>query len=116
MIMKNIRRIAHFIVRVLMKVYVENVAAPWLEARFFTAWEEYQKGTVYRERLTQVGFQFAFNTFFYDGWEQKYHLKNSLAKNPGLKWKIRLLPFTVPMPDMLEIAANSGFFKSLWKN
>lgn len=92
------------------RAYVK-LLLPWTVARFYSAWEEYQQGAVYRERLINFGFEFAFGFFFKSKWEQNYHLKNRFVKEPGLARRIRWMPWSVETPAVLETASRSGLFR-----
>lgn len=91
------------------KIYVV-LRSPWIIARFYSAWEEYQKSVVYRERLFNLGFEYAFEFFFKNRWEWDYHLKNRLVKEPELAVRIRWMPWTIEVPALLETTSASGFF------
>ncbi len=91
------------------RLYV-RLALPWTIARFYSAWEEYQRSVVYRERLVNFGFETAFEFFFKNKWEWGYHLKNRLVKEPDLAYRIRWMPWTIEVPAVLETASRSGFF------
>ncbi len=106
--MEKIRNIYRVFLLVLKKIYVHNVIAPWLEAGFYSSWKEYQRSEVYHERLTGAGFQYALNAFLRDRGEQKYYLKVKKTKEPLLRLRIWFAPFTISVPDMLEIASQSG--------
>ena len=95
------------------KTYVTVFAGPWIVARFCAAWEEYQKDFAYRERLTNFGFTCAFERFFNSGFEQNYCLKMRFAKEPWLKWRIRLAPWSFEIPAVLETASRSGIFDDI---
>lgn len=85
------------------------MARPWIVAKFFAAWEEYQKNGHYRARLA-VGFSYALDTFFQNKGEQEYMLKIRLKREPWLKWRIIFFPWSIPTPAVLETAARSGVF------
>ena len=87
-----------------------GLALPWNIARFYVAWEEYQGGEVYRERLVNMGFGMAFEYFFNNKWEWNYHFQKRLARSPGLKFRIYFVPWSVRMPSTLEIASRQGYF------
>lgn len=82
---------------------------PWILARFYASWDEYQKNGHYRARLA-VGFSYAFDMFFQNKAEQDYMLKRRLEREPRLRWRIVLFPWSVSMPVVLETAASSGIF------
>ncbi|MCL5733099.1 MAG: hypothetical protein M1334_00330 [Patescibacteria group bacterium] len=92
------------------KVIWIKITKPWIIARFYASWVEYQKGVVYRERLTDLGPHQAIFSFIEDKWTQNYCLKLRLQKEPGLKWRILFAPFTIEKPYILDIARESGFF------
>ncbi len=106
--MEKIKRLCWVVLTALMKIYVHNVEAPWLEARFYSSWEEYQQSQVYRERMTGLGFQYTFKIFLEDKGEQKYYLRMRETRKPMLKFQRLFTPFTIPIPDILEIAGQSG--------
>ncbi len=86
---------------------------PWTIARFYAAWEEYQKGPVYRERLFDFGMLQAIMSFVEDKWTRDYCLKLRIKKEPDLKWRLLFTPFAIEMPSTLAIAAENGLFRSI---
>ncbi len=106
--MEKIRRIYRLFLIIVMRIYVHNIIASWVEARFYSSWEEYQRSQVYRERMVGIGFQYAFKRFLEDKGEQKYYLEIRETKKPMLRFRRLFIPFTISIPDMLEIAGQSG--------
>ncbi len=89
------------------------LARPWIVARFYASWDEYQKGPVYKERLFSYGMLQAIMSFVEDKWTRDYCLKLRLKKEPGLKWRLLLAPCTIEAPSILVIAAENGLFRSI---
>lgn len=87
---------------------VKPITAPWDKARFYAAWTEYQRGDVYRTRLVIMGFRYAFDLFLGSKVTRDYLLQERLKREPELKWRIRLLPWSIPKPDILDTALASG--------
>jgi hypothetical protein len=92
-------------------VKIAILAKPWIIARFYAAWEEYQKGPVYKERLYDFGLAQAITSFIEDKWTRDYCLKTRLEKEPGLKWRLLLTPSAIEAPSLLVIAAENGLFR-----
>ncbi len=65
---------------------------------------------MYRERLMIFGFSRAYEGF--TKWERQYCLKLRLQKEPRLRWKILFAPYSIIVPDDLQIAARQGYFDS----
>lgn len=103
----HLRPIYRHVIFILLRLYV-RIISPWIKARFFAAWQEYQRGPVYRERLTILGFFAAYDMF--SRWEQRYCLKLRRQKEPRLNWKIFFSPFSFTIPEDLQIAAYQGYF------
>ncbi|MCL5733150.1 MAG: hypothetical protein M1334_00600 [Patescibacteria group bacterium] len=95
-----------------MLVKIAALVRPWTLARFYAAWEEYQKGPVYRERAFEFGMHHAIMAFIEDKWTRDYCLKIRLNKEPNLKWRLIFTPFAIEAPSILVIAAESGLFRS----
>ncbi|OHA07030.1 MAG: hypothetical protein A3B29_01215 [Candidatus Sungbacteria bacterium RIFCSPLOWO2_01_FULL_51_34] len=85
-------------------------AAPWMRAQFYAAWPRYQQDSVYRQRLTIMGFTYAFDAFLACKASREYVLRLRLADEPALKWRLRFLPWSIPIPDIFETVVRSGMF------
>jgi|SRR3989344_9558179 len=91
----------------LIQLFVQ-ITGPWIMAKFYAAWEYYQHDEVYRQRLTLLGFKFAYESFVKNRISRDYCLKKRIEKEPALKWKILFLPWSIPRPPIFDTAALCG--------
>lgn len=100
-----IRKIAIFAI-----MFYATCHHPWNFAKMKVAWEEYQKNDVYRMRIRALGLEYAIWAFLKDHVSMGYLYSLSCEKDPKIKWRVRLMPWSVPLPAILQAAANQGFF------
>ena len=107
-------KIARFVVASIAKTYefvillYVKLELPWVKAKFYTAWEYYQKDEAYRQRLTILGFKEAVRMFLDSQPSQNYCFKKQIEKYPQLEWQVLFLPWSIQKPDIFDIAAASG--------
>lgn len=94
-----------------LRVVKFEATRPWIVARFYVAWAEYQRGKVYKERLFNFGLRQAIFSFVEDKWARNYCFKIATRKDPLLKWRVLFAPFSIERPTLLMLAAENGYLK-----
>lgn len=110
--MRKAKKLLMGLVDLIIGFYVKWLERHWVISKFYASWIQYQKSEAYKKRLVILGFEFAFETFLNSKWERDFYWIRRVAEEPMLRWQLTLAPWSIPVPDLLDTAARSGFFKN----